>query len=78
VKVNSAKGLKEAVAVTKAGGEFIVTHAVLAAFLRKGTKRKAPEVSAAAAVTPPVKKGKCFAFGRGEVCKFGSQCKFEH
>jgi hypothetical protein len=79
VKVNSAKGLKEAVAVTKAGGEFLVSHAVLAAFVRKtGTKRKAHEVSAAAAATPPAKKGKCFAFGRGEVCKFGSQCKFEH
>ena len=79
VKVNSAKGLKEAVAASKAGGEFIVTQAVLAAFVRKqGTKRKASEDSATAAVKPPVKKGKCFAFERGEVCKFGNQCKFEH
>ena len=79
VKVNSSKGLKEAVAASKAGGEFIVTQAVLAAFVRKqGTKRKASEDSATAAAKPPVKKGKCFAFEKGEVCKFGNKCKFEH
>ena len=80
VKVTNAKGLKEAV-TSKTGGEFVVTHAVLAAFVRKvGAKSKADPAAAAAAatVTTPAKKGKCHAIERGEVCKYGTKCKFLH
>jgi hypothetical protein len=80
VKVTNAKGLKEAV-TSKTGGEFVVTHAVLAAFIRKvGAKSKADPAAAAAAatVTTPAKKGKCHAIERGEVCKYGTKCKFLH
>ena len=80
VKVNNAKGLKEVIASPKNGGEFLVTHAVLAAFVRSasnvGSKRK-PDPAAVLA-TPPVKKGKCFAVERGEVCRYGDSCKFLH
>jgi hypothetical protein len=80
VKVINAKSLKEVVASPKNGGEFLVTHAVLAAFVRSaskvGSKRK-PDPAAVEA-TPPVKKGKCFAVEKGEVCKYGNGCKFLH
>ena len=86
VKVPNAKGLKEVVASSKNGGEFLVTQAVLAAFVRSakkekvGVKRKPDPaaVSAADGATPPAKKGKCFAVEKGEVCKFGNGCKFLH
>ena len=80
VKVNNAKGLKEVIASPKNGGEFLVTHAVLAAFVRSaskvGSKRKLDQ--AAVEANSPVKKGKCFAVERGEVCRYGDSCKFLH
>ena len=82
VKVNNTKSLKEVVASPKNGGEFLVTHAVLAAFVRSATKEKVGSKRkpdpAPADVTPLVKKGKCFAIERGEVCKYGDGCKFLH
>ena len=86
VKVINAKGLKDVVASSNNGGEFLVTHAVLAAFVRSASKEKVgfkrkPDpaaVSATAGSTPPAKKGKCFSFEKGETCKFGTNCKFQH
>ena len=90
VKVINAKGLKEVVASSNNGGEFLVTQAVLAAFVRSASKGKVGEkrkgdtdaavadAAGAAGSTPPAKKGKCFAVERGDVCKFGSKCKFLH
>ncbi len=89
VKVNNAKGLKEAVTYSN-GGEFLVSHAVLAAYARSvsqagvGGKRKPDPATvvatppATAGVNPPAKKGRCYATERGETCKYGSNCKFLH
>jgi hypothetical protein len=86
VKVNNAKSLKQVVASSNSGSDIVVSHAVLAAFVRSASKEKVgvkrkPDpaaVSAAADATPPAKKGKCFAIERGEVCRYGSSCKFLH
>jgi hypothetical protein len=89
VKVTNAKGLKDVVTSSKHGGEFLVTQAVLAAFVRSASKEKVgnkrkgnPDAAGAAGSTagstPPPKKGKCFAFEKGETCKFGANCKFQH
>ena len=81
VKVNNAKGLKEVVASSNNGGEFLVTHAVLAAYARSATS---PKVGEKRKINPTpsagVKKqvGKCYAVERGQVCKYGSTCKFLH
>ena len=90
IKVTNTKGLKEAVASPKTGSDYVVSHEVLVAFARSATKegkvggkRKAdPNPSSSTGAnnsteTPPVKK-KCYAVQRGEECKFGSKCRFEH
>ena len=85
VKVINAKALKDVAASSNNGGEFLVTQAVLAAFVRSASKGKVGEkrkgntdAAGAAGSTPPAKKGKCYAVEKGEVCKFGSSCKFLH
>ena len=85
MKVTNAKGLKDVVASSNHGGEFLVTQAVLAAFVRSASKEKVgdkrkgnPDAAGAAGSTPPPKKGKCFSFEKGETCKFGTNCKFQH
>ena len=87
VKVTNTKGLKEVVASSNNGSEFLVTQAVLAAFVRSASKEKdkvgekrkvITDAAGTAGSTPPVKKGKCFAFEKGETCKFGTNCKFQH
>ena len=88
VKVTNSKSLKEAVSSPKTGSDFVVSHEVLAAFVRSATrenkvggKRKIiPSPSPGAnnpADTPPAKK-KCYATERGEVCRFADKCRFLH
>ena len=87
VKASSAKGLKEIMSSPKTGSDIVVSHEVLAAFVRSTSKvgdkrKKDPSLAAGdkkpVEGTPPAKKGKCYAIERGEVCKWGATCRFLH
>jgi hypothetical protein len=86
VKVGNAKGLKEALSTSSTSSDYVVSHAVLAAFVRSaskvGEKRKGtPSLGVGKSDVSGVtlsKRGKCFYFEKGEDCKFGAKCKFAH